>query len=168
MFSNHGSVAETCHSDFVSTVPISQVLTINEVIVVSENNKVCITLEDHTQQNLLIKTDPGLAYKIGQLLLQSVSAHPMMMAESFSTHDHSQNSHSQNGYAHPEIAESSELNIIDDEIETLEHLHEQVQDHPLAGLIGTYDETDDCSDITDASMNVHKYLAEYHAEQHAE
>jgi len=167
MLSNYGNVAETYSSDFASTVPISQILTMNEVMVVSENNKICITFEDDTQQNILIKVDPDIAYQLGQMLLQSVAAYPMMMAESFSANGRNQNSHSQNGHTHPETAESPELDI-DDETETLAQLYEQVKDHPLAGLIGTYDETDDSTDITDASMNVHKYLAEYHAEQHAE
>ena len=72
-----------------------------------------------------------------------------------------------------ETVEEAELEIetfrqyFDDEAERRAQIYEEVKDHPLAGLIGLFSDADDSAHVEDASMNVHKYIAEYYAEQHA-
>ena len=160
MLTDNEHVAQKSHSDGVLTKPIFQTLTADTFMVGSESNKVCITFGDDTQQSVAIRISSDVAGRLGHMLLQSVSTVPDRAANSFS-----ENGDRQNGQTPPMEDEAPHLES--DDAERRARIYEEIKDHPLAGLVGLFSDADESAHVEDASMNIHKYLAEYHEEQHA-
>lgn len=154
MSQNNGTIMENNQHDSTEAVGTMEVVTVDDFTYGCENGVAYILFQQNQHPKTLIKLSPTMAYELGQTLQDSVPIALLdMSADSFST----------NGRELPSAVKTVKSDKTSNDPAKRAELYEQLQDHPLAGLIGLFEECD----AEDVSTNVHKYIGEYHMERYA-